>query len=93
MREGEAVHFACGSAQESRVDAAALRAWVEAMRAHPRAQLEVTAARCEGESASLAARRARRASGLIAVLGPSRSRFITRVGEVRDARVTLRLVE
>lgn len=93
MREGEAVHFACGSAHETSVDSAALRGWVEAMRAHPRAQLEVTAARCEGESASLAERRARRASGLVAVLGPSRSRFTTRVGEVRDARVTMRLVE
>ena len=92
-REGEAVHFACGSAHETSVDAASLRGWVEAMRAHPHAQLEVIAARCEGESASLAERRARRASGLIAVLGPSRSRFTTRVGEVRDARVMMRLVE
>jgi hypothetical protein len=93
MREGEATEFVCGSAHEVSVDAAALRTWVEAMRAHPRAQLEVTASRCEGEVASLAERRARRAAGLIAVLGPSRSRFTTRVGEVRDARVTLRLVE
>jgi len=93
MPEGEAVHFACGSAQESHVDAASLRAWAAAMRARPHAQLEVTASRCEGESASLAERRARRASGLIAALGPSRSRFTTRIGEVRDARVTMRLVE
>lgn len=93
MREGEAMHFACGSAHETSLDTASLRGWAEAMRAHPRAQLEVTATRCEGESASLAERRARRAAGLVAVLGPSRARFTTRVGEVRDARVTMRLVE
>jgi hypothetical protein len=45
------------------------------MQADRSLELEVVSTRCEGEPASLAERRARRAAGLLAVRGPSRSRF------------------
>ncbi|MBX7196136.1 MAG: CapA family protein [Sandaracinaceae bacterium] len=76
------VTFRCGSATESSVDDAALRAWAARRRARPSIHLEVVSTRCEGEPPSLAERRARRAAGLLAVLGPSRSRFTWRAGPV-----------
>jgi hypothetical protein len=44
-------------------------------------RVEVVSTRCEGESAALADRRARRAAGLIAMRGPSRSRFTWRASD------------
>lgn len=75
------VAFLCGSARESSIDTARLSGWAARMRAEPGLQLEVTSSRCEGEAESLALRRARRAAGLLALLGPSRSRLSWRVGE------------
>jgi poly-gamma-glutamate synthesis protein (capsule biosynthesis protein) len=74
------VSFRCGSASESAVDEAALDAWVARMRREPALRLEIVAERCEGESPAMAERRARRASGLLAVRGPSRSRLAHRAG-------------
>jgi poly-gamma-glutamate synthesis protein (capsule biosynthesis protein) len=67
--------FRCGSATETAIDDATIRAWVARMQADRSLELEVVSTRCEGEPASLAERRARRAAGLLAVRGPSRSRF------------------
>ncbi len=77
--------FRCGSAMETAVDEEAMRAWVGRLRAEPSLQLELVSERCEGEPPSLAERRARRAAGLIAIRGPSRSRFVHRAGERASA--------
>ncbi|MBN8609425.1 MAG: CapA family protein [Deltaproteobacteria bacterium] len=85
---GEAlgVVFRCGDAMEVSVDRASIDAWVARMREDRSLRAEVVSTRCEGESAALADRRARRASGLIAMRGPSRSRFTWRASEdVTDA--------
>jgi poly-gamma-glutamate synthesis protein (capsule biosynthesis protein) len=74
------VSFRCGSATETAIDDATLRAWLARMQADRSLELEVVSTRCEGEPASLAERRARRAAGLLAVRGPSRSRFHWRPG-------------
>ena len=74
------VSFRCGSATETAIDDATLRTWLARMQADRSLELEVASTRCEGEPASLAERRARRAAGLLAVRGPSRSRFHWRPG-------------
>jgi hypothetical protein len=86
------VSFRCGSATETAIDDAALRAWVTRMQADRSLELEVVSTRCEGEPASLAERRARRAAGLLAVRGPSRSRFHWRPGPITPGAPTITAV-
>ncbi len=81
--------FLCGSAVEASVDGAALRAWAERLRAAAAARLVVVSTRCPGEPEALARRRARRASGLVAILGPSRSRLTFEVGPTREGEPEL----
>jgi hypothetical protein len=74
------VSFRCGSATETAIDDATLRAWLARMQADRSLELEVVSTRCQDEPATLAERRSRRAAGLLAVRGPSRSRFHWRPG-------------
>ena len=75
------VVFRCGGATEVSADRASIDAWVARMRDDRNLRVEVVSTRCEGESAALADRRARRAAGLIAMRGPSRSRFTWRASD------------
>jgi hypothetical protein len=83
------VSFRCGSATETAIDEATLRTWLARMQADRSLELEVVSTRCEGEPASLAERRARRAAGLLAVRGPSRSRFHWRPGPLAPGPPTI----
>jgi hypothetical protein len=77
------VEFDPGSTRERSVDAAQLRQIAELMRQDPTLRAEVIALAAESDASphgSLSLLRARRVKGLIAILGPSRSRFSLRRG-------------
>ncbi|MCC6872894.1 MAG: CapA family protein [Sandaracinaceae bacterium] len=82
------IAFRGGASVESRVDAAAVTSLVSLLRADPSLRVEIVG---HASTIALGAQRARRLKGLIAIRGPSRSRFVTRGGEPGPDRVLVRL--
>lgn len=95
-RRGAPLHidFPTGSALERSVDERALRHIAQLLRDDRSLRAEVVAHVSPAETAAragLARRRARRVLGLIAMQGPSRSRFAVRIGPPGVPRVVIRL--
>ena len=82
------IAFREGASVESSVDAAAVTTLVSLLRADPSLRVEIVG---HASTTALGAQRARRLKGLIAIRGPSRSRFVTRGGEPGPDRVLVRL--
>lgn len=90
---GLGVRFPEGRARESEVDRSALGRLAALLREDRSLRVEVVGYATEAEReghATLGSLRARRVKGLIAILGPSRSRFTTR-GGTGPARVVVRV--
>jgi poly-gamma-glutamate synthesis protein (capsule biosynthesis protein) len=79
------VAFAPGSASERDVDEPQIRSLVALLVADRSLRVEIVARPAAGEPRSLAEARAHRARGLIAIHGPSRSRFALRTADASGA--------